>query len=114
MLLFSHSLRNDFSPISAELFHLNKIDELNKAFKNVTRWLLIFTLPLFFIFAGFSKELLLMFGKDFSIGGTVLILISIAELINVSTGPVGILLKMSGHQLIDLKISILVLVINLR
>lgn len=101
-----------FAPISAELFHLNKIDELNKAFKNVTRWLLIFTLPLFFIFAGFSKELLLMFGKDFTIGGIVLIVISIAELVNVSTGPVGILLKMSGHQIIDLKISFLVLVIN--
>lgn len=102
-----------FSPISAELYHLNKLEELNGAFKNVTRWLLIFTLPLFFILAGFSNELLIMFGKDFTIGGTVLILISLAELINVSTGPVGILLKMSGHQLVDLKISILVLVINI-
>lgn len=101
-----------FSPISAELFHKNNFPELNKAFKNVTRWLLTFTLPIFFVFTGYSNELLMLFGKDYSTGGIVLILISFAELINVSTGPVGILLKMSGHQTADLTISVLVLVIN--
>jgi len=101
-----------FLPISAELFHKNNFPELNKAFKNVTRWLLTFTLPIFFIFTSYSSELLQLFGKDYSLGGIVLILISFAELINVSTGPVGILLKMSGHQTVDLTISVLVLVIN--
>lgn len=101
-----------FSPISVELFHKNNFAELNKAFKNVTRWLLIFTMPIFFIFSGYAPELLMLFGKDYSIGAVVLILISFAELINVSTGPVGILLKMSGHQGKDMAISVLVLVIN--
>ena len=102
-----------FAPMAAELFHLEKKDELKKAFQDVSRWLLIFTLPIFFIFVAYSKEILMIFGDEFTIGSSVLIIISFAQLLNVFTGPVGVILKMTGHQNIDMSISFLVLITNI-
>lgn len=104
---------NIFAPMAAELYHQHKSEELKKAFQDVSRWLLVFTLPLFFVFVIFSNEILSVFGNEFQAGSTVLIVISLAQLINVFTGPVGVILKMSGHQNIDMFISFLVLITNI-
>src|SRR5690606_38562703 len=39
-----------------------------------------------------------LFGADFTRGITALLLLSLAQLVNVATGSVGVLLNMTGNQ----------------
>ncbi|GAB4293406.1 MAG: flippase [Ignavibacteriaceae bacterium] len=102
-----------FAPVSAELYHNAKISELKEAFRNITLWLLVFTLPIFYIFISFPGELLTIYGYEFIPGVQALLIIASSQLLNVATGPVGIILKMTGHQYIDLTISLIVFILNL-
>ena len=46
----------------------------------------------------FNDSFLLLFGKDFVQGGMALIILSLGQLINAATGPVGALLTMTGQE----------------
>ena len=113
LTVFLSPLISIFSPVVSELFHKGKLHELRHAFQKTSRWLILLTLPILFIFVNFSKEILSLFGKDFTNGYIVLIILSFAEIINVSTGPVGIVLKMTGFQKLDMIMGVGALISNI-
>lgn len=94
-LLISNSA---ISPKIATLFANNKLNELSIMVKKVTFGLIIIGLIsiLFFIFLG--KPLLSIWGNDFTKAYSLLIILSIGQIISVSTGCSGILLMMGGHE----------------
>lgn len=102
-----------FSPIVSDLFNRKKIHELKKLFKTVTRWGFSVSFPLFIILTVFSKEIVLVFGPEFKAGWNVLIVLAFAQLVNVGTGPVGMILQMTGKQNIDFFNGILLLFVNI-
>jgi O-antigen/teichoic acid export membrane protein len=101
-----------FSPIVSDLFNRKKFHELKKLFKTVTRWGFSVSLPLFVILTVFSKEIVLVFGPEFRVGWNVLIVLAFAQLVNVGTGPVGMILQMTGKQNVDFFNGITLLLIN--
>ncbi len=101
MAIFLAAFITIFSPIVSNLYNQAKRKELENLFKVVTRWVFTLTLPLFIIIAIFSKSIMLIFGSEFVAGWIVLIILAFAQLVNVGTGPVGMLLQMTGKQYID-------------
>lgn len=86
------------APRYAELFHQNNLSGLNKLAKRTTSLLIIFTLPVLILFLLFPEYILSIFGSEFEHGGMVLIILSIGQFINVSTGSSGYLLMMCGQE----------------
>ncbi|MGZ6301133.1 MAG: MATE family efflux transporter [Ktedonobacteraceae bacterium] len=106
-------LNTMFSPTIAELYSKGENQKLSAMFKIVTKWALTFSLPLFWIAVLFAKPLLGVSGNGFIPAWPLLIALAIGNLINVSTGSVGYMLVMTGHQKITFLNSLVAIVFNL-
>jgi O-antigen/teichoic acid export membrane protein len=113
LTIFLGAIIGIFSPMVSDLYNKGIRKELKSLFTTVTKWVFTLTLPLFIILALFSKDIMLIFGIEFVSGWIVLVLLGFAQLINVGTGPVGILLQMTGKQDIDFVNGILLLCTNI-
>ncbi len=58
----------------------------------------------FIIFVSFGDKLLGIFGGDFTVGYYALVILTIGHLANTTTGPVGIILSLTGNQFYAAKI----------
>ncbi len=92
------SVNQIFSPTIADLHARGEHALLGRIFQTLTKWIIGFTLPLAFVMIVYSRVLMRMFGPAFEAGWLVLIVGTIAQLINTGTGSVGYLLLMSGNQ----------------
>jgi len=105
--LFLSSFNMVFSPMIADLFHKGRKAELGQLFKTVTKWIFTLTLPVSLALAIFSRPLMQIFGPGFSLGTSVLISLSFAQLVNAGVGSVGFMLTMTGRHRLELLNSIL-------
>jgi O-antigen/teichoic acid export membrane protein len=112
LIIFLSAFIAIFSPIASDLYNRKSHKELEKLFKIVTRWIFSLTLPLFIIVLIFSEYIMSIFGSSFVVGSSVLVILGFAQLINAATGPVGILLHMTGKQDIDFANGALLLFVN--
>ncbi|GAW94061.1 flippase [Calderihabitans maritimus] len=87
-----------FAPTISELYSKGDMKELGRLFQTVTRWIVVFTWPMFLFILLFSKDIMLLFGKEFGIGSTALTLLALGQLVNSAVGSVGYLLVMTGWQ----------------
>ncbi len=69
--------------------------------------------PIFLFFTFFSEKVMGIFGTEFSEGYLILLILSIAHLVNAFTGPVGLLLIMRGYERLRLNIMIISAVLNI-
>jgi O-antigen/teichoic acid export membrane protein len=88
-----------FAPIISDLYAKKRMDELQRQFKIVARWIISVSLPIFAFMVVFSKPIMSVFGHQFIAGYTVLIILSIGQLLNTATGSVGFMLIMTGKPL---------------
>ncbi len=101
-----------FAPKISELHAQDKIDELQILVKKVT---LIVSVLAFFnllVLLFLGKNLLSIYGDEFIAGYTVLLILAVGQLINALTGPVGILMMMTGHEKKAAAIYAKVIVVN--
>lgn len=87
-----------FSPMIAELHATGNHLLLQKLYSTLTKWILIFTLPLALAMVSCARPLMAIFGRGFEAGVAVLIIGAAGQLFNCGVGSVGFLLQMSGHQ----------------
>lgn len=87
-----------FAPIISELYMLKKINLLNDLYTTITKWIVIFTTPIFITIIVFPETLLNIFGLEYVEGVSILLLLSLGQFINVLVGANGYLLTMSGHE----------------
>ncbi|HEV8681649.1 MAG TPA: MATE family efflux transporter [Actinomycetota bacterium] len=102
ILLFTISVSLMFAPFVADLHARGERDKLDRLFKQVTRWTLAATLPIFVVLAAAPEAALRLFGSDFGAGQTALLILLVGQLINVATGTVGFVLIMVGRTGWDL------------
>ncbi len=102
-----------FAPMVVSLYERGLLESFAQNFKMISRWQLTLTLPLAIITILFAKELMLLFGGDFQVAANVLIILVLAQLVNVGTGPVGMILQMTGHQDLEFYNGVFVFLINL-
>ena len=103
-----------FAPMIANLYHQGQLARLNELFKISTKWVLYLSLPIFLVlvFAPVAA-ITVIFGSQYASGSQALVLLAIAQLVNVGTGSVGYLLVMTGRQRIWLVITGSMLAVSL-
>jgi O-antigen/teichoic acid export membrane protein len=102
ILLFIISVSLMFSPFVADLHARGERDKLDRLFKQITRWTMAATLPLFVLLVITPGSALRLFGAEFGAGRTALLILLLGQLVNVATGSVGFVLIMVGRTGWDL------------
>jgi O-antigen/teichoic acid export membrane protein len=91
-----------FTPFVADLHARGERQKLDRLFKQITRWTMGATLPLFVVLAVTPSSALRLFGSEFGAGQTALLILLLGQLVNVATGTVGFVLIMVGRTGWDL------------
>jgi len=104
-----------FAPLISELHHIGKLDELEKHFKFISKWIFAFSLYILLTYFLLTKQVLMLFGHDYSVTETqhALLLVSLAQLFSAAVGPVGLLLSMTGKPRLVLYNTLLMAVVNI-
>jgi len=101
------------APKIAELFSLENFEELNLLVRKSTRLILAFTFPCVIFLLLFSSFVLKLFGEDYVIAQTALLILLVGQFVNALCGSVGVYLNMTGRQNVLQKILLLAFVLNL-
>lgn len=112
-VLIHVALANIFAPFVSELHYHGDIVKLDELFKMVTRWGVTFSLPFLSVLALFAGPIMMVFGEQFAAGDMVLTILALGLIINVTVGPSGMLLVMSGYSKIDTFNVILLFVLRI-
>jgi len=86
------------APIFSKSFAANNKAELQRLGVKSARTAFFLCLPLAMIYIVFGENLLRIFGEEYVIGYKALLILTVGQLINVATGPVGVLLQMTYHE----------------
>ncbi|MEW6079435.1 MAG: flippase [Thermodesulfobacteriota bacterium] len=92
------SLNVILGPVISHLYSGNHYEQLNRAFKTATQWIIILGLPVLVMTLLFPKEILMLFGPGFTEGREALIILTCGQFLNLSVGSVGYMLMMTGNQ----------------
>ena len=87
-----------FSPIISSFYARGELEDLGRLYKDVSRWIFTGAFALFLPILLLSREILAIFGPDFTAGWTALIIVSAAQLYSSSVGPTPRMLAMTGNQ----------------
>jgi O-antigen/teichoic acid export membrane protein len=101
------------APKFSEMYWSNELDKLQKILFFTSKLNVIFSFIPAAIIIIFSKQILSIFGHEFVQGQIILIILTIEQFINASTGSAGLLLNMAGQQSISQKIIVFTLIISL-
>lgn len=111
--LLIHVTNSAMSPKIAAMYSNKKIDSLKLMIKKVTKGLFIIGLLVYFFFVLFGEFILSAWGQEFKEAYSLLLILGFGQFINLSTGAVGVILIMTGHEKIQRNISILFMFIFL-
>ncbi|WP_438296698.1 flippase [Sporosarcina sp. FA15] len=101
------------SPIISKIYYSGDMQKLSDIYKTVSKWTLIANLLFLSIILILSEDILRLFGSEFKIGATVLILVSIGQLFNSIAGPSAAIINMTGHTKVSFYFYIVTVIMNL-
>jgi len=103
-----------FLPMISDMFHQKQFGRLEKTYQVSTKWGLYLSIPVFLTICFVPVEMMqVIFGGEYALNVQPLLILSVAQLINVGTGAVGVLLIMTGRQNLWISISGTTLGLNL-
>jgi len=85
-----------FAPMISELHQRGAIAEMGAYFKVVTVWAVELFIPLMLLYVAAPAPILGLFGREFRAAAPVLLILCVGQLVNILTGPVGLVLNMGG------------------
>ncbi len=86
------------APKISELYYSGQLDELKKLIKKITRLIFFTSLPIILILILFGNYILLLFGEEFVVGYTAMVLLLLGQSISIMSGPTEFFLNMTGYQ----------------
>jgi O-antigen/teichoic acid export membrane protein len=111
--IFLESVSTMYMPVASGFVARNYRVELKNMYRSTTKWLFIFTLPLFLIFFLFPSQILgLAFGGDYPTAARALQLICLGDFFHTLLGPNGMTLVAYGRSSILMLVSIIATLIN--
>ena len=113
IVIFNGSFNKLLGPTIAELASEKNHQGMASAIRQHTRWMVIGSFPLFLIFASFGKELLLIFGQEFTLPAMSIILLAGGQLITALFSSTGFLLSMTKNYKFEFPVLLLALCINI-
>ena len=101
------------TPFIAHLYHEKNMTEMEAMFQVNTKWGIYVSIPVFLTMLFVPQALLqVVFGPLFVVGASVLVILAIGQMINASTGAVGVILTMTGRQKRWFAASVFMFVLN--
>tara|TARA_Y100000739_G_scaffold216092_1_gene211277 strand:+ start:1 stop:1371 length:1371 start_codon:yes stop_codon:yes gene_type:complete len=85
-----------YAPMISQFHSEKNLIKMNNTYKMVTRWLLLFSIPISIMFIVFPENILSLFGKEYIASADVLIILTIATLLQAISGAASPTLGMSG------------------
>jgi len=86
-----------FFPVISELYARNKIDDLRKTYRAVTKWMLSLMFPAFLLVLLFSGQVIkILFGAEYIVGATALSILVFGFSIGIVLGPASAILQTYG------------------
>jgi len=95
-----------FSPRAAKLYADDKVENIKALFRKMQLIGVVSTGFLCIVIAFAAPYILSFFGEAYGVGYTALLILLVGQFINVSFGPVGILMIMTAHEKIAMKFTI--------
>ncbi|MDG5490137.1 flippase [Psychroserpens sp. SPM9] len=102
-----------FTPIISQLHTEKRMQELKKYYQASCKYIFVLTIPLIVFLIVFNQPMLNVFGEEFKLGGQVLILLLIAQVINTSTGSVGMMLNMTGLERVSRNSTVVLAILSI-
>ncbi|MEJ7814919.1 MAG: oligosaccharide flippase family protein [Rubrobacter sp.] len=87
-----------FSPMISSFYARGEMEDLDRLYKDVSRWIFTGAFPIFLLIAVLANEVLAVFGKDYVAGVAALIIVAVAQLYSSSVGPTPRMLAMTENQ----------------
>lgn len=93
-LLFLDSFASTFGPHAAA-----KMNEpsLEQDLQRVTVWMTILSAPIYIVLFGFAAQWMNILGPEFSAGTSVLMVLALAQMLNMLTGNAGLIVTLSNR-----------------
>ena len=107
-LLVSVAINTNFAPFVSALKENNKIDELILLFRKITVIMNILIIYLSAVFILNGKEILFLFGNEFTNAYLVLVILFLRLVLDSFFGPVGLMITMGGYG----KLTLILIIIN--
>jgi O-antigen/teichoic acid export membrane protein len=92
------TLSNVIAPKYAELYNQSDFLAMGQIARRSTAMMLLFVSPLFLLMLIFSEEIMSLYGPDFASGKTILMILLLGQLVNLTSGSVSTFMMMSGHE----------------
>ncbi len=117
LVLFYSAFDSILTPIISENFARKDFKSIEKLYREITWWGIAFTLPLAIFYFLMGKDLLLFFGRGFDMGFWALLILTIAQLVNVLVGSAGNIVAVCGYPKLSFynsfSVAILSVILNL-
>ena len=98
LLAASAAVTYIFLPVAARLMGQGDIASIRTAYVTTARWVLLFTVPMFFVFGLLPDDsLAVVFGHPYTVGSLALVLVTVGALVSVVFGPVNVTLAGMGN-----------------
>lgn len=101
------------APLVSEFHAKDEAKKMKAVATTLNRWVFMVSLPVYLALILYAGRLLGFFGRDFTGGTPVLIILGFAQLVSASTGSVSILLTMTKYPHLDLLNNVILLVLCL-
>ena len=85
-------------PRFASLHEADSTTELSSYTRQVVRLCGLAALPFFGLMISAPQWIMGLFGSEFEVGASVLVILAAGQMVNAATGPMGVLLVMSGRE----------------
>lgn len=100
-------------PRLGELLALEDRPATNALFRTATCWLVLLTWPLYLLCATFGVQILSLFGRGYTAGAPVILVLAGAMLVATGCGMVDMVLNMAGRTTWNLANAFLALAVNI-
>jgi O-antigen/teichoic acid export membrane protein len=98
LLAASAAVTYIFLPVAARLTGEGDIASIRTSYVTTARWILLFTVPMFFVFGLLPEDsMVFVFGSAYATGAATLAFVTIGALVSVAFGPVNVTLAGMGN-----------------
>lgn len=87
-----------FSPIISSFYARGELDDLGRLYRDISRWIFTGAFAIFLPILLLSREILAVFGSEFTAGWGALVIVAAAQLYSSSVGPTPRMLAMTENQ----------------
>lgn len=105
-------INQTWAPLMSEFYRKNELEHVSHNFKLVTLWALQIYIPVLLMFLIVPGRILDLFGHGFRAAAPCLVILMVGQFINNLTGPVGLVLTISGWTRLQLWNAFVIVVLQ--